>query len=238
MKNSYLLLFSLLILITTGCSTETKQTGDPGNIPGMGETPGEAEVNDELFLPDGVVIDGDITGSSDPIFTYNSPDGCLNGHQAGQTERCEHGSGGADVALNITFVNTTDENKNVVIPAGCIFNCKQEGYQNAILIQDVAIKLIGRGAVSIKLNVYCINRGREGSSNDLTYELKGITTSEHMLDLIDNLIDKKIDIVFYNEDQTEYQSIISGIQDVVWAITNDSGVSEDGWNFIFSLPEM
>nr|WP_321412675.1 hypothetical protein [uncultured Carboxylicivirga sp.] len=251
-KILYLLLIGFILFLSS-CSEELEQAETPGNIPGMGNTPGSIEVMGQITLPDGVVIDGDIKGSSE--FTtsasailksegggddHEEGGGCDHGseHQPGQEGRCEHGSGGQWVAVDLTIVNTTDLEKEIILPAGCVFECQEDGYQHGILIQEIFIKIMGRGAINIKLNLYCLNRGKDGSNATLTYQLRGIASSKNMGHLTTKLEGKKIDVIYFRDTPEEYQNLISELQKLVWAITNDNGIDEHGWNFIDSIPDL
>nr|WP_319401915.1 hypothetical protein [uncultured Carboxylicivirga sp.] len=268
MKKLLYSLFAGITLMGISCSEDIDLNDTPGNIPGMGNTPGQIEVLGTFSLPDGVAIDGEIKGSLSDISLQASilkstssddgesdgdhhdggdsenhsgggcgDDGCT--HQGGQGGTCEHGSGGQWVALNLTFVNLTDLIKEIVLPAGLVFECDQEGYQNGILIQEVAIKIMGRGAVNIRLNLYCVNEGKLGSDETLTYQLRGIASSKHIGHLTTRLSGKKIDTIHFSEDEREeYDAMRSKLQTLIWSITNHSGIDEAGWTYIDSLADL
>ena len=55
--------------------------------------------------------------------------------------------------------------------------------------------------------------------------------------LVEALEDKKIDIRDYlPDDKLEFKDLCEKIQDLVWAITNGSGLDDEDWAFIDSLP--
>ena len=54
--------------------------------------------------------------------------------------------------------------------------------------------------------------------------------------LVDVLEDKKIDVRDYLPDnKAEFEEICVIIQNLVWAITNGSGLGDEEWSFIDSL---
>ena len=256
MKKFLLMALAIATFAISSCVKEQVIEESPGNIPGMGETPGSLQVISEFEFPDGIIIDGKIRGSDgvirsqtfNPILKdegggdkHNDENGCNHGsdHTGGQGGKCEHGSGGQWISLDLTFVNITDLVKEIRLPAGLLFECEQEGYQHGILIQEVLINIKGRGAVNVKLNLYCINQGRGASDITLSYQLRGITSSQHMGHLATKLAGKKIDVIYFNEtDITEYHHMTDQIQNLVWAITNGSGIDQAGWEFIESLQDL
>ena len=263
MKKLHYLLLSAILLLVVSCSENIQPTDVPGNIAGMGNTPGNIETLGQFTLPDGIVLGSEIRGSSNEESLYSAilkSDGCGDDHEddgcgddhddeggcdhgsdheGGQGGSCEHGSGGQWVSLDLTFVNTTDLLKEIALPAGLVFECEQENYQHGILLQEVMIKIKGRGAVNIKLNLYCLNKGLDGSDVTLTYQLRGIASSKHMGHLTTKLEGKKIDIIHFNEEAREdYEHMIDRLQDLVWAITNNDGINEDGWAFVESIPDL
>ncbi len=218
MEKLHYVLLSAILLLVVSCSENLQPTDMPGNIPGMGNTPGNIETLGQFTLPDGIVLGSEIRGSSKNETLYSAilkSDGCGDDHEddhdgeggcdhgsdheGGQGGSCEHGSGGQWVSLDISFVNTTDLLKEIVLPAGLVFECEQENYQHGIALQEVKIKIKGRGAVNIKLNLYCLNKGLDGSNVTLTYQLRGIASSKHMGHLTTKLEGKKIDIIHFKE---------------------------------------
>lgn len=217
----FLVTFSFIVAVTfLSCSKDKSDKDDPSNIPGMGEAGGELEVEGPSSYPIQPSIIGDITGVEvNPLPTDNAV-----------------GSGGGWVILDLEIENTTDEPADFYLLGGSVIECRKVGYQHAICINRIDVSVEAESSKNIKLLVYCINRGRSGSSPDISYIIKGVSSSDRMMRLVEALEDKKIDIRDYLPDnKNEFIEISKKIQDIVWAITNGSGLSDDDWTFINSL---
>lgn len=208
----------------------------PGQIPGMGNAGGELEVKAPFVLPEGISLVGVIRGAGDSTEPRTGEAVIGASTQLKEDYIPVLGSGGQWLALELIFENATSVNKDVVIPAGCVFEVQQEGYQHGIALQDVRIHVLGNNQLQIKLYLYCINKGKEGSSSVTTYVIRGVSTSEWIGLLVDALEYKMIDISeFTPEELEEYNRITLAIQDIVWAITNGYGVNQTDWDFINAL---
>ncbi|MFT5749511.1 MAG: hypothetical protein ACI93S_000772 [Ancylomarina sp.] len=221
-KLLFLVTFSFIVAVTfLSCSKDKSDNDDPGNIPGMGDAGGDLEVDGPSSYPIQPSIIGDITGLEvAPLPTENVA-----------------GSGGGWVILDIEIENTTDEEADFYLLGGSVIECQEVGYQNAISINRVDVSVEAESSKHIKLLVYCINRGRSGSSPEISYIIKGVSSSDRMMRLVEALENKKIDIRGYlPDDKMEFIDLSEKIQDLVWEITNGSGLSDDDWTFINSLP--
>ncbi len=221
-KILFIVTFSFIVAVTfLTCSKDKSDNDEPGNIPGMGEAGGELEVTERASFPIQPAILDAITGVEvSPLPTENTL-----------------GSGGGWVILDLEIENTTDEEADFYLLGGSVIECQKIGYQHAICINRVDVSVEAKSSKNIKLLVYCINRGRSGSSPDITYIIKGITSSDRMMRLVEALEGKKIDIRDYlPDDKIEFVELCEKIQDLVWAITNGSGLSDDDWTFINSIP--
>ncbi|RZT96775.1 hypothetical protein EV201_1425 [Ancylomarina subtilis] len=209
---------------------------EPGKIPGMGNAGGKLEVVAPFVLPDGISLVGEIRGSSeDPGVGNNRPYG-MDVIKLKSDYIPTLGSGGQWLALDLIFANATSVNQDVVIPAGCVFEAQEDGYQHGIALQDVRIHVLGNDQIQIKLYLYCINKGMEGSSSVVTYVVRGVSTSEWIMKLTEALEYKMIDVSeFSPEEMDEYNRITNAIQDILWGITNGYGVNDRDWDFINAL---
>lgn len=264
MKTRLLSVFVCLLALTSCELFEIDKEETPGEIPGMGNAGGSLEVISEFEIPEGIEI-AEIRGSADDLFFASAAEtailkdegdsheddgdhedgeehegGCNGGsdHKGGQEEKCEHGSGGQWVSLDLCLTNTTEIVKEINFPAGTVFECEADGAQNGITLTDVLIRINGKGSVNIKLNLYCLNHGKEGSDVTLVYQVRGITSSQLMGHLTTKLEGKKIDIVYFREDPEAYAPIIEKIQYYVWQITNENGIDENGWAFIEAIQDL
>ena len=237
-KNIFFVAISLIVATSfVSCEKSDSKSKEevPGQIPGMGDAGGDLEVIAPFVLPEGISFVGKIKGAGD------SPEP-LKGELVfiANTKLKDYspilGSGGQWLALELIFENATSVNKDIVIPAGCVFEAQEEGYQHGIVLQDVRIHVLGNNQIQIKLYLYCINKGKEGSSSVSTYVIRGVSTSEWIAKLVLALEYKKIDISEFTEQELEeYDRITTAIQDIVWAITNGYGVNQRDWDFINAL---
>lgn len=218
----FFLSFSFIIAISLlYCGKSSNNDDDPGNIPGMGDAGGELEVDGPLSFPIGLSLVGDITGFEVNTLPLENP----------------AGSGGQWVILDMSIQNVTDKDANFYLPGGSVVECQKEGYQHAICINRVEISVEAEKTKQCKLLVYCINKGRSGSSPEIIYQIIGVSNSDRIMRLVEALENKKIDIRDYLPDnRAEFEALCLQIQDVIWEITNGSGLDDEDWAFINSLP--
>ncbi|MFT5749510.1 MAG: hypothetical protein ACI93S_000771 [Ancylomarina sp.] len=238
-KFSYLIAIILVASISfVSCDKDDSKSKEevPGEIPGMGNAGGDLEVVAPFVLPEGISFVGTIKGFGDsevPLAGEAFPN---IGSQLKDYEGPVLGSGGQWLALELIFDNASSVNKDVVIPAGCVFEVQEDGYQHGIVLQDVRIHVLGNNQIQVKLYLYCINKGKEGSSSVTTYVIRGVSTSEWIAKLVAALEYKKIDVSdFTPEELEEYNRISEAIQEIVWGITNGYGVNDRDWDFINAL---
>lgn len=234
---------SLALMFLFACSPdniENDKTSEetPGDIPGMGDTEGELEISDKFVLPEGLLLVS-ITGINNPIPEDDINTSSLkNISQQNLEYEPAIGSGTGWIALKLIFENTTNTNKDILIPRGCLFEALEEGYQNSILAQDVRINILRNQQIQIKLYLYCINKGENGSDETVQYKIRGVTESKWMQNLIEALENKKIGIDYFTEaEKEEYKNIANSIQEIVWAITDGTGLSQENWDFIDKLSD-
>lgn len=235
----------VVLMLVTGtfisCDKEGNQEGDPGHISGMGNAGGKLQVIEPFVLPEGVSIVGEIRGFGDPNAAVKGDNSLLQKSMLkdDNNEYYTCGSGGQNIILHIELRNDNDEDIDYVFEGGCLFECQQEGCQHAICARRVAIRLRARMSRRCKLLLYCINLGKSGSSANLSYKILGVSESERIIKLINALQHKKININDYSTDNLEeYGGMCNHIQDIVWAITNGTGVSDEGWEYINTLPNV
>lgn len=219
-----LVTFCFIVAVTfLSCSKDKKDKDDAGNIPGMGDTGGNLEVEETAFYPIQSFIIGDITGVDvNPLPTENVI-----------------GSGGGWVILDVEIENTTDKEADFYLLGGSVIECQEPNYQHAICIERVDLIVDANSSKRINLLVYCINRGRSGSSPDISYIIKGISSSDRIMRLVETLENKKIDVLDYLPDgKQEFVELSRKLQDIIWEITNGEGLSDEDWDFINSLPNV
>ena len=215
-------IFSILF-ISCGKKSSSSDNDAPDPIPGMGDDGGDLEADETLSIEFVSALADDITGVKVDPMPLDNP----------------VGSGGQWVILNVLIENTTDKEANFYLPGGSVVECQTEGFQHAICISRVDILIEAEKTKQCKLLVYCINEGKPGSSPSITYRIIGVSTSDRIMQLVQALEGKKIDIRDYLPDNiVEFTEICTRIQKIVWTITNGSGPSEADWTFINSLPNV
>lgn len=208
----------------------------PGNIPGMGDTPGtlqaeKYEFNEGLSFSSFTGISNNSTSS---ILKSTATDEIIY-----EFEEFTQGSGD-QVVLKVTITNNSDECRTAWFRAGTVFQVNKDGYQNAILLAPVAVCVDAGQSKTVILNLYCLNLGKEGSDETASYEFLGVTTSETMLQLLDRLRYRMINyehlVAYYDLDL--YIQIKDKLQEIVWAITNGTGTVDDYMDFINTIPKV
>lgn len=247
MRKIKFILIALIFLsgVIISCEkSDSKSKEEPGNIPGMGDAGGELEVVAPFVLPEGVSLVGEVRGAGDSSVSLIGNEISRNQSNLKDYEGM-YGSGGQWVLLNMVFENTTTKDAVVVIPAGCVFEYNRDdnetddnNYQNGICLQEVRLTVFGSTRLNVVLFLYCINKGKEGSSSLVSYIIRGASTSELISFMVDALKYKRIDISdFSEEEMVEYNSITERIQEIVWAITNGSGLTQADKDFIDDLSD-
>ncbi|MCZ4693998.1 hypothetical protein [Ancylomarina euxinus] len=247
MRKIKFILITLMFLSGTIISCEkndSQSKEEPGNIPGMGDAGGELEIAAPFVLPPGISIVGEVRGAGDSSVSLVG-ENFLRSESNLKDYEGMYGSGGQWVLLNMVFENTTKEDQEVIIPAGCVFEYNRDdnetddnNYQNGICLQEIRITIFGSTQLNVVLFLYCVNKGKEGSSSLVSYIIRGTSTSELIDFLVDALRYKMIDINdFAPEEMDEYNSITDRIQEIVWAITNGSGLTQADKDFIDDLSD-
>ncbi|NPA37549.1 MAG: hypothetical protein GXO47_11960 [Chlorobi bacterium] len=246
---------SLFLIGFTAC--ENNDEG-PGNIPGMGETPGELEIKEAFTPPEDI----NISVQSGDEMTMDELTNSLSPELKSTTSTPWYCGGGGSylgsqfkfwIRINLTLTNTGNEEKCVLFPIGLIFKVQEEGYQNGILLHDVNVCIPANSTKEICMFAFCLNKGRDGSNANLTYTLPGTTGSDYFWNVIlNNLMDKNINIENFlypstsstnlkstNEEGLDYYaSIADQLQNIVWTVTNDDNeLSQEQIDFMKSLPK-
>tara|TARA_R110001583_G_scaffold8896_2_gene41961 strand:- start:7130 stop:7888 length:759 start_codon:yes stop_codon:yes gene_type:complete len=247
MRKIKFILIALIFLsgVIISCEkSDSKSKEEPGNIPGMGDAGGEIEVVEPFVLPEGISLVGEVRGAGDSSVSLMGDEIIRNESNLKYYEGA-YGSGGQWVLLNLVFENSTSIDQEVVIPAGCIFEYSHDddetddnNYQNGICLQEIRLTVFGSTRLNVVLFLYCINKGKEGSSSLVSYIIRGASTSELISFMVDALKYKRIDISdFTEEEMDEYNSITERIQEIIWAITNGSGLTQEDKDFIDALSD-
>nr|WP_319398149.1 hypothetical protein [uncultured Carboxylicivirga sp.] len=229
-----LLLVAFLIGIISFSSCQKDAVEQPGNIPGMGNTEGELQTKAYSFHQD--LTFGDMTGVSKfstSSLLKSTSDLIIVGSAQGS---------GDQVMIELTITNTNKEEcRSAWFRAGTVFVVNLDGYQNAILLSPVNVCVPPNTTKTFVLYLYCLNNGMEGSDPSASYELLGVTTSPAMLYLVNLLQFKMVNYehyVAYPKEGYNYETIKDKLQEMVWKITNGTGLTPDDLAFIEDLPDL
>ncbi|WP_455633571.1 hypothetical protein [Parabacteroides sp.] len=263
MKTTYFFLIAALLCCTTiSCSKDEYepqlQPKDyaPGEIPGLGEAEGEL-TGTPFKLPDGVELTGEITGSGDQdgywnlygessmSYAFTAKDGTVTTRSFAPKTRagenvCYSGSGYGYVDLLIPMRNSQSSPVTVTFPAALILRNDAGNRQNGVLIKKVTVTIPAGADYHLNLAFYCGNahKGSAGSSDH--YSLGVVSDAKPLLDLCDRVKDKKINIEEFDptdvEDYNTYNAQRSSLQNIVWLVTDDTGLTETDISYINSLP--
>ena len=228
-----LLGIAALSLIFVSCTKVAEESA--GNIQGMGNTPGNLEIESPFVLPEGIVLVGDITGLDNSA--------AKAGDSKAIAPYC-YGSGGKMIKLKITLLNTSNKYKTIFFPKGLLWKCNQEGYQDALLCQTTWCTVEPNSQRTILMDLYCINYGRDPSDNLSSYRILGITSSKIIWSFLNRIGWRKINFEHWyspskGDAQPSYEEITERFQNIVWDLTNHGvEISDEDKAFIESIPEL
>jgi hypothetical protein len=218
------------------CEKSDSKKEKPGQIPGMGNEGGELQAEAYVFHQDltfgtleGVDVDTHVTvlkSAKDELdVVIGEPQGS-----------------GDQVMIEIMITNNHPTDcRSAWFRAGTVFDCNLEGYQNGILLAPVNICVPPDTTKTFTLYLYCLNRGWENSDETVIYENLGVTTSQEVLDFIGLLMFKKVNYehyLYYPEVDFDYNEVKDRLQDILWKITNGSGMDASDLEFINNLPDL
>ena len=236
-KFSYLIAVFLIASISfVSCEKSDSKKEKPGQIPGMGNAGGELQAEAYEFHQDltfgtneGVDVDTHVS------VLKSAKDGL-------EVVIGEPQGSGDEVMIEIEITNNhPTECRSAWFRAGTVFDCNLEGYQNGILLAPVNICVAPGTTKTFTLYLYCLNRGLENSDEDVIYENLGVTTSQEVLDFIELLMFKKVNYehyLYYPEVNFNYNEVKDRLQNILWKITNGSGMDASDLEFINSLPDL
>jgi hypothetical protein len=241
MKKLLLVLSIASMVAMVSCQKELPEA--PGYIPGMGDEPGDLQVQAAYNLPQDVVFVGDITGAIETSSNVLKSASTVN-------YTC-YGSGHNQVRLKMCLENKSDKKKTVCFPKGLVWKCDNSNVQHGILVQHTWFCLQPNSQRTVELELYCVNYGRETSSTESTYGCLGITSSNTIWNLL-NLIGKKkvnyecwygnssaTSLKSVSDDAITYEAISTELQAAVWNLTNfGNDLTEEQKAFIQAIPDL
>ena len=250
-------LFFILALVAVGFTSCEEKEEVPGGIPGMGNTPGELEIKEPFVAPEGITINleseneatlGSLFSTQTQLKSTNRSSNSIRG--------CGGSIFGNDltfwIKVKLTIQNTASEERCFELPAGLVFKVSDKEYQHGIVVSPVKICVEGNSFCDFSLVLMCINKGRNGTDTDVTYEMVGLTQSTQMWTLINLLYNRMVNIGFYlgdtpaaglksanTLDLEKYKEVADHIQNAVWTITNtEEGLSQEQIEYFKNLPEI
>jgi len=220
---AFLFLLSLGLLISCGKDNDTGPSTDDseaGSISGMGDSNGELK-GTAFHFPDAIEIKGGIVGGSDLGEGY-----------------CKTVGSGLPVMLEFSFVSHLDKDTVLVFPGGLTFRSNDLEDQNGILLQDVSIALAKGDSCKTLMLTYCINADRHASSETSSYAFGPITNAKPMVELINLLKNKVINIDTTGEGWLAegFMDAAINLQEAVWNVTDWDGLTQADRDYIKSLP--
>ncbi|WP_075601728.1 hypothetical protein [Saccharicrinis aurantiacus] len=240
MKKLFLLVVAVAMIGMYSCTKDNNGNG-PGSetetgVAGFGDRVAEdVEVGEKFLLPEGVEIVGGIQGitpmyanlksTSDDPLTYDEIDEM-------------YGLGGQFITLVMQFVNGNDDPTEVLFKPGLIFEIVDGlGYditefQRGMILTQMLVNLDGGETKTVALNLFCFNKGLNGSAFSVEYKAVGVTENELMLDLLFYVNNERYDWLGDTNDvllgeismgqltNEEAAILIANIQQLIWWITD------------------
>ena len=267
---SKLMLFACAIIMTlslNSCLDDwfKKDKEEEGvEIPGLGNAGGEL-TGTPFKLPDGVVVEGEITGASysndqDNYWTRSFASGVTTRsfiHKDGRVETKPipvqtranettpifyyRGSGPGYVDLLIPLRNTRSTSVDVTFPAATILVSKAGDCQNGVLLKKVTVTIPANSVYHLCLVFYCGNASKSSAGRYDVYVFGVVSNARALLDLCDRVKNKKINIEEFSRtnsnDRNTYSDQASRLQSIVWNVTDYYGkLDEEDIKYINSLP--
>ncbi len=248
------------IVLWTACEKSDSVDYNPGEIPGLGNADGEL-TGEPYELPDGVELTADITGAGEWYDYFDSawdyadvprlasmgkkeipqkPSLRMRAKAEDDIMYVYRGSGYGYVDLLLSLRNTNNRTSTVEFPAGLIFENVDGDCQNGVLLKKAVVEIPANTDVKVSLSFYCGNHYRGSAGSYDTYTLGVVTNAAPLIDLCERVKNKKINIEEYDPTSTDdyysYSSVRSYLQDIVWHVTDGTGLTQNDIEYIDSLP--
>lgn len=264
MKKRLFIIFAVSIgVLLAGCEKENIVEivdYNSGEIPGLGNTEGEL-TGRPFKLPDGVTLTQDMHGGAEsgnyfmPAWGYSAvsrmaplrgkdlppPRAFVSTRSDEDVPVVYRGSGYGYVDIYVSLSNSNNRTTTVEFPAGLILENVGGNSQNGVLIKKAEVQIEARSEILIVLAFYCGNASRSSAYSDDYYTLGVVTDAAPIIDLCERVANKRINIEEFDpasiEDYYEYISLNSKLQDIVWSVTDGSGLDEYEIEYINSLPD-
>lgn len=216
---------------------------DAGQIPGLGNTDGEL-TGKAFQLPSGITLEQDITGydgsykSAIDKKESNTVEVALNSLPKANIDIDEVIGSGYYVTLLLNLKNGTDKDVEIEFPAGLIIKSRSGDYQNGVLLKKTKATISANQTENIVLLMYCGNASRSSSSSYEKYDWAVISNSSLIVDLCNRLANKKINYEeFASTEVSTYVLQVTHLQDILWKLTDEEGISDEEIQYISKLPD-
>lgn len=202
-----LLWVALVCLTFLSCSKKDSTDSDNPRIvliPGFGNNAGEIP-GTAFALPAGVQLQGSITGES-------------------MSNVCQTLGYGTLVDVYLELKNTTATEIKFTFPAGLTLYAASSGDQNGFVAQNYDVTIAAGVACIVKLNAYCINSSKSGSSSTSRYTWGPVCNAPAIVYFLKLLKDKDL-----SKDED------SQVQPSLWMISDtetDPQSSRQIWNIV------
>lgn len=236
----FVLLFCFAFSFTF-CGNDDNEEPIPevkGLIPGLGSVPGEL-TGQPFSLPVGILLNGVIQGRYD---SYTST--VIVSSQSVQSDKPKAEANinavvgsGYNVVVYIPLRNTTANDIEVVFPAGLIIVANSTNFQNGVLLKKVSVTVPANTAYRVILLTYSGNEELSASSPSVNYSWGVVSDAPLLIDLCNKLADKKINYEEFEQGDAVYNTQSKELQNILWAITDDTGTYKEQIEWIDALPE-
>ncbi|MCL2682834.1 MAG: hypothetical protein FWE63_05035 [Bacteroidales bacterium] len=250
-----LMLFAGILIMAlsfNSCGKEKKPKSnyEAGQIPGLGNTPGNL-TGTPFTLPAGVVLIEDITGNAyqgnywniaEKAYFYISKAGTIETSTLAFLTRAQEkpihyfGSGRSYVNLLIPLRNTLSTSVTVTFPEATIIRSQTGDCQNGVLLKKVVVTIPAGSDYYLCLSLYCGNASKGTAGYDDIYVWGVVSDVKLLLDLCNMIKNKKINIEEFSStssnDYDAYYHVTTLLQDAVWEITDGNGLTQETINAI------
>ena len=122
---------------------------------------------------------------------------------------------GWEVSVCLPVTNAAEEAQELVLPCGTVLVSQTPGVQNGLLLQRTVLPLAPGATRTFPLFSFCANEERTPSHANARYVLGPVTDDEDVQELCELLADKDL-----GENGAD-------VQDLLWHITEASGLTDD-----------
>jgi hypothetical protein len=229
-------LLAAIIIFSVSCKKEN-DTPDPTpqqvvqNMTGLGDNSG-LPTGTQYVLPSFVSLIGDIRGGIYSEKSNRNVDKKVPytkvanyGAKSPEEEIFTTFGTGTYVDLYIKFFCTLDHDTTFNILGGLIFVDTTGNYQSGFVLQTISIPLVSMDTTFALVRAYCLNLSRHSSDYDAVFKFGPVTNNASLMEVVNVMKIKQPPVG--NE---------SGVQDIIWNISDFDGITNENRTFLNSLP--